>query len=164
MEFNFYHNTSPAISYLFFSSSFLATKQIDSKCYISLFTFFRRMARMASLSEVDEEDEDADLRFRPAILDPPPAVVVEGEQHETMNLEEVRRVVEEAKWMSCFSGCDEALHTFHASILFPLLFWHYPLSQSALQALFGFLFFFPRKSGFLIWKKSISSIALFMTL
>ena len=113
------------------------------------------MARMASLSEVDEEDEDADLRFRPAILDPPPAVVavvVEGEQHETMNLEEVRRVVEEAKWMSCFSGCDEALHTFHASILFPLLFWHYPLSLSAVQALFGFLFFFPRKSGFLIWK------------
>lgn len=82
------------------------------------------MARMASLSEVEEEDEDADLRFRPAAV---VAVAVGREQHVSMNLEEVRRVVEEAKWISCFSGCDDALHTFHASI-FPLPFFHYPLS------------------------------------
>ena len=43
----------------------------------------------------DEEDEDANLRFQPTILDLPPAVVVavvvvvvEGEQYETVNLEE----------------------------------------------------------------------------
>lgn len=49
---------------------------------------------MASLSEVDEEDEDADLRFGPAAL---VAVAVGREQDVTMNLEEVRRVVGEAK-------------------------------------------------------------------
>ena len=57
------------------------------------------MARMASRSEVDEEeDEEDDLRFRPATLEPPAAVVVGGEQQVTMNLGEARRrVVEEAK-------------------------------------------------------------------
>ena len=40
----------------------------------------------------DEEDEDANLQFQPTIQDLPPAVVVavvvEGEQYETVNLEE----------------------------------------------------------------------------
>ena len=102
----------------------------------------------------DEEDEDANLRFQPTILDLPPAVVVavvvvvvEGEQYETVNLEEAWWLVEETIWMRRFGGYDKALHTFHASILFPLLFLHYPLSLSPFQALFGFLFFLVLRWG-----------------